>query len=222
MAVETTIAAGRAQCARPAGRRMPDGGGAPPPGHAVMTLPNAITFARLCAVPVAVWLVLHGDYRWAFWLFAAAGASDALDGWLARRRGTTQLGALMDPVADKALMVSMYVTLAVVGVLPDWLAMLVVFRDMVIVGGVMALSLTGHTVPIRPLRISKLNTALQVLLVAATLFLIGHGLGGRGANAAGLVDTAWAGLVLLVAASTLLSGCAYVWQSTVWQSGHPR
>ena len=197
---------------------MPDGSrAAPAAGHGLVNLPNAITFARLCAVPVAVWLVLHASFLWAFWLFVAAGLSDAVDGWLARRRGITHLGAMMDPVADKALLVSMYVTLAAANVLPDWLAILVVFRDAVIVGGVVALSLTGHKVAIKPLRISRLNTALQILLVAVTLFFVGHGMVGHafaGAmNLERLADAAWILLVWLVAASTLLSGAAYVWQT---------
>lgn len=207
---------------------MPDDGRAAiPPSRAatrggVVNLANIITFARLCAVPVAVWLVLHDWLLGGFWLFLAAGLSDALDGWLARRRGATRLGALMDPVADKALLVSMYVTLAVVHVLPDWLAMLVVFRDIVIVGGVVALSVSGHHVAIRPLRISKINTVLQVLLVAASLLLAGHGLIGQslvgggtlGADTlAGLAAAVWLPLVWGVAASTLLSGAAYVWQT---------
>src|SRR3954471_2296849 len=81
--------------------------------------PNIVTFARLCAVPLAVWLVVERHMAWAFWLFVAAGLSDALDGWLARRFGGNQVGAVLDPVADKALLVTMYVTLSVAGVLPD-------------------------------------------------------------------------------------------------------
>src|SRR5664279_420525 len=83
---------------------------------------NIITFARLCAVPLAFWLVLDHRIDQAFFLFVAAGLSDALDGWLARRYGGNSIGAMMDPVADKTLLVTMYITLAAVGVLPDWLA----------------------------------------------------------------------------------------------------
>ena len=80
----------------------------------MINLPNVITFARLCAVPAAVWLVLRDQFAAAFWLFVAAGVSDAVDGWLARRRGPTVVGTVLDPVADKVLLVSMYVTLAAV------------------------------------------------------------------------------------------------------------
>jgi cardiolipin synthase len=170
--------------------------------NALLTLPNVITFARLCAVPLAFWLVLERQFATAFFLFVAAGLSDAVDGWLARRNGGTIVGALLDPVADKALLVTMYVTLAVVKVLPDWLAILVVFRDMVIVGGVVVLSLLGHSVLIRPLYVSKLNTVLQIVLVAAALLLSGFHLD---------EPLVMQPLVWLVALSTLGSGAAYVW-----------
>ncbi len=166
----------------------------------VVNLANAITFGRICLVPVAVWLVLRGTYLPAFWLFIAAGASDALDGWLARRNGPTTVGALLDPVADKVLLVSMYVTLATTRVLPDWLAILVVFRDMVIVGGVLTLSVLRLPVAIRPLLVSKLNTVLQITLVAVALLHAAFG-----------VSTPLMPLLIgLVAASTLISGAAYV------------
>jgi cardiolipin synthase len=183
---------------------MPDGNPSPPAlGSATFTLANVITMLRLCAVPVAVWLVLRGQFMAAFWLFVAAGLSDAVDGWLARRNGPTRLGAMIDPIADKALLVSMFLILAVVHVIPDWLAILVIFRDVVIVGGVLLLYVLGHPVAIRPLPISKLNTVVQIVMVAATLLVEGLRLDWDG------LDTA---LVAAVAASTLASLGAYVWQ----------
>ncbi|MGA3402629.1 MAG: CDP-alcohol phosphatidyltransferase family protein [Acetobacteraceae bacterium] len=169
---------------------------------ALLTLPNVITFGRLCAVPAAFWLVIDHRPAYAFFLFVAAGISDAVDGYLARRWGGNMVGAVLDPVADKALLVTMYVTLAAVNELPDWLATLVVFRDLVIVGGVIVLAVLGQAVAIRPLYVSKLNTALQILLVALTLLLAGFGLA---APIAMLV------LIWAVAATTLASGAAYVW-----------
>ena len=190
------------QCGVGGGARMPDGGLPRDAANAVVTLPNAITFARLCAVPAAVWLVLHEDFPAAFWLFVAAGVSDAVDGWLARRLGSTTVGKVLDPVADKLLLVSMYVTLAAVRVLPDWLAILVVFRDLLIVGGVVVLGVTGQKVAIEPLRISKLNTVLQIALVALALAMSATGWGW---------PVLTAGLGWAVAASTVASGGAYVW-----------
>jgi cardiolipin synthase len=175
----------------------------------LLTLPNAVTFARLCAVPATMWLILRHDLHAAFAVFVAAGLSDAVDGWLARRRGGgNAVGAVLDPVADKALLVSLYVTLAAIGVLPDALAILVVFRDVVIVGGVLVLAVLGHAVRIRPFLISKVNTAVQIVLVGVALLLDGFGLH------APMLMTA---LVWTVAATTFASGAAYVW----WAARRP-
>ena len=189
----------------------PGQGPGQPPGHrdasdaALFTLPNAITFARLCAVPAAVWLVLQHRMDAAFWVFVAAGVSDAVDGWLARALNSrSKLGAILDPVADKALLVSMYVTLAAVGVLPDWLAILVVFRDLLIVGGVLVLYVLGQPPAIQPILLSKANTVLQITLAAGALLVAGFGL------AAGpLIDL----LILATAATTVASGAVYVWRA---------
>ena len=173
------------------------------PGRAgeVMNLPNMITFGRLCAVPLALWLALRHQFGWTAAVFAAAGVSDGVDGYLARRRGGTALGAALDPLADKALLVGMFVTLGAMGVLPDWLAILVVFRDLVILGGVAVLWGMGHRIRIRPLFVSKLNTALQIVLVGVALLLAALRV-----EAPVLLEI----LVWTVAATTLGSGAAYV------------
>lgn len=171
----------------------------------LFTLPNLITFARLCAVPAAVWLMLQHRLDQAFLVFIAAGISDALDGWLARvRNARSTLGALLDPVADKALLVSVYVTLAAINVLPDWLAILVVFRDLLIVGGVILLWVMGMPARIKPLLISKANTAAQIVLAALALLLKGFDL-----SAPMLLDV----MIWLVALTTFASGVAYVMQA---------
>lgn len=171
-------------------------------GSALMTLPNLITLARLCAVPATVWLILQNRLDLAFCLFVGAGISDGVDGWLARVLDSrSALGALLDPVADKALLVSVYVTLASIGVLPDWLAILVVFRDLLIVGGILVLWVLGQPPAISPLFVSKLNTALQIALAALALLLAGFELA---------APSLLASLVWLVAATTFASGAAYV------------
>lgn len=172
------------------------------PQPLLLTLPNLITLARLCAVPATIWLILQHRLDIAFLLFVGAGVSDAVDGWLARRwKAQSALGALLDPVADKALLVSVYVALAGIGVLPDWLAILVVFRDLVIVGGVLVLWLAGQTPSIRPILVSKVNTAVQIGVAALALLLSGFALAAPWLLALGV----WA-----VAATTLVSGIAYV------------
>ena len=179
-------------------------------GGEVLNLPNLITFARLCAVPVVLWLVLAGRMGWALALFALAGVSDALDGWLARRRGGTVLGAWMDPAADKALLVGMFVVLAWAALVPAWMAALVVVRDMVILGGIAAMWRLRRPIRIRPLLIGKINTALQILLVGVVVLLESLGL-----QAPGLRDV----LVWTTAAATALSGGLYVW--TAARAGRP-
>ena len=175
--------------------------GPPGPSNALLNLPNAISFARLCAVPAAIYLVLQSAWVPAFAIFAGAGLSDLVDGWLARRQGGTALGAALDPLADKTLMVGMYVTLAAVKQLPVWLAILVVFRDVMIVGGLLLLWLYDHRVPIRPLAISKVNTGLQVGLVGLVLGLDAVGMWQPVLRLAG---------VWLVAISTVASFAAYI------------
>lgn len=180
-------------------------------GAGLFTVPNLITLARLCAVPAAVWLMLRHRLDLAFLVFVGAGVSDAVDGWLARVwNQRSALGALLDPIADKALLVSVYVTLAAIGVLPDWLAILVVFRDVLIVGGVVALWMLGVRARIRPLMVSKANTAAQIALAALALLLAGFGL------AAPLLLDA---MILVVALTTLGSGAAYVIQAARLTAG---
>ena len=111
-----------------------------------LSIPNLITLGRILLVPVVVWAIASGEqYIWiAFVLFLAAGVSDAVDGYLAKRfHMTTELGAYLDPLADKALIVSIYLTLGIKGLIPGWLVILVVSRDIMIVGAVMLSWLVG-------------------------------------------------------------------------------
>jgi cardiolipin synthase (CMP-forming) len=168
-------------------------------------LPNFITLGRLLAVPLAVWLMLTDRYAAAFWLFLAAGVSDAIDGFLARRlKARSEIGAYLDPLADKCLLVSSYVTLGHQGHIESWLVILVVFRDVLIIGGAMLYQTLTHSLTMQPLFISKLNTVLQIALIGFVLAQLGLGIGDADL-------TPWLGYV--VAASTLASGAAYV---TVW------
>jgi cardiolipin synthase (CMP-forming) len=148
-------------------------------------------------VPVVVWTIILGEMRAAFFLFLAAGVSDAVDGFLAKRfRMASELGAYLDPLADKALIVSIYVALGVAGALPISLVILVVSRDIMIISGFMLSWLVGKPMPVKPLPVSKANTVAQIFL--ATLVLAEHGFG---FNAALVSDIA----IGLVAILTLLS-----------------
>lgn len=142
-----------------------------------LNLPNLITVLRLFAVPVVIWTILAGYLQAAFWIFLAAGISDAIDGYLARKwQQRTELGAYLDAIADKALLVSIFITLSIVDLIPVWLAIAVVTRDLMIVGAVILSWLLDHPVKIKPLFISKLNTTVQIAFAALALGLSGFAL----------------------------------------------
>ena len=173
------------------------------PGSALLPLvPNLITLARLFSVPLMVWLMLDGHFGWAFWLFVAAGVSDALDGFLARKlQIRSTVGAFLDPLADKALLVGVYVTLGHMGLVAEWLVIIVVFRDIVIVGGAILYHTLTQSLKMQPLFVSKINTVAQIGLAALLLARLG----------AGFDDFGLTGyLVYAVAATTIVSGLAYV------------
>ena len=130
--------------------------------------------ARILLVPVVVWAIATDRMHTAFLLFAAAAVSDGVDGFLAKRFGMkTELGAYLDPLADKVMIVSIYVTLGISGVIPVWIVILVVSRDIMIVGAIILSWLIDRPVKIKPHLISKANTAVQ--LVFAALVLASHG-----------------------------------------------
>ena len=135
-----------------------------------MSIPNLITLGRIILVPIVVWAITSGEMRVAFFLFLAAGISDAVDGFLAKRfHMASELGALIDPLADKALIVSIYVALGIAAALPISLVILVVSRDIMIIAGFMLSWLVGKPMPVRPLPVSKLNTVVQILLASLVL-----------------------------------------------------
>jgi cardiolipin synthase len=135
-----------------------------------VTIPNLITIARLFLVPLTVWLIIYEKHELAFWTFVAAGVSDAVDGFLARTFNMwSDLGSYLDPIADKALLVSLFIVAALYGYLPPWLTILVVSRDILIIGGVVLAWMLGQPVAIRPRMVSKVNTFSQIALIALVL-----------------------------------------------------
>ncbi len=175
------------------------------------SLPNLITVGRLLLVPVAIAMIAAGHWTLAFSVFVAAGISDGIDGFIAKHFDLrSELGAYLDPLADKALLMSIYVTLAVEGVLPGAVAILVVSRDLMIVGAVMISWGLDKPVEIRPLLVSKINTVAQILLAAMVL----------GAKAFDLGLEGWLGpAIALVTALTVLSMAAYLLQWLKHMSG---
>ncbi len=183
------------------------------PTAGLQHLPNLITLARIALVPVLILLLKDQNYPAALAVFVVAGLSDAADGYLAKRLNVpSQLGGVLDPVADKLLLVSAYVMLAVLGHIPFWLLLAVAFRDVLIVGGYMIYTAHAGPVKMRPSWLSKLNTLLQISLVS--LILAGQ--------AAGVV---WPRLLdvflYAVLASTVASGAHYLWLWMVLKNIEP-
>ena len=171
-------------------------------GITTVNLPNIISLGRLLSVPVAIYLILNDFMTAAFWLFVVAGISDAVDGYLAKALGqSSALGAYLDPIADKVLLVGVSVTLGQAGHLPTWLVIMVVFRDLIIVGGVVLLHISTNGVRMRPLLISKINTAAQIALIALVLAELGLGF-----DIGGYLDA----LIYVVAVTTIASGASYI------------
>lgn len=133
-------------------------------------LANALTSVRALLAPVLVWLLVGGRYEYALWAFLAAGLSDALDGFVARRLNQfTRFGAILDPVADKLVIVSCVVTLAALDLLPVWLAWVIGARDLVIVAGALSFRLRFGRLEMAPLLAGKLNTLIQISLILLVL-----------------------------------------------------
>ena len=153
-------------------------------------------------MPVVVWAITSGQMLAAFALFVAAGISDAVDGFLAKRfHMASELGAYLDPLADKALIVSIYVSLGIAGALPISLVILVVSRDIMIISGFMLAWLVDRPMPVKPLPVSKVNTVAQIVLAAFVLAEHGFGFG---------VDLLSLALIVVVAILTLLSIAFYL------------
>lgn len=167
-------------------------------------IPNLITGLRILLVAPFLWLILEERYGAALLLFVIAGISDALDGFLAKYYGwTSELGGLLDPIADKLLLICAILALGWLNELPGWLVALVILRDLMILGGAVAYHLLIERFQAAPLLISKLNTFMQLTLVCA---IITH---------YGLIPLpAWllTGLIYSTALTTLWSGAAYIWR----------
>lgn len=169
-----------------------------------MNIPNSLTLGRIVLVPFIVWLIIAHEMSAAFLLFLLAGLSDAADGYLAKRYGwRSELGAYLDPIADKALLVSIYVTLGFAGHLPVWLVIAVVSRDILIVGAVVLSWMLSRPLTMQPLLVSKANTCAQIVLAGLVLAELGLGLGLHP-----LVNV----LVWVTGALTIISAAAYFWQ----------
>lgn len=166
-------------------------------------LPNAVSLLRIALVAPILLLILDGRFGWALGLFFVAGFSDGIDGYLAKRFDWhTRLGALLDPVADKLLVAGTFITLAYTQHIPVWLAAVVILRDVVIVGGATAYNFVVKPVQGEPTKISKLNTALQLLFLLFVLSRAGFGWPDK-------ISITVLGAAILI--TVVISGVDYVW-----------
>ena len=165
------------------------------------TLPNFITLIRLAALPFFLLSIADSRFRIALGLFVAAGISDGVDGYLARRFDMkSALGAYLDPIADKLLLMSIYVTLGFSNHLPAWLVIAVVSRDILIIGAFLLSWVLSRPVPVHPLMVSKANTLAQIVLAGLVLAELGLGLG---------LEELVAVLIPVTGTLTILSAGAY-------------
>jgi len=166
-----------------------------------MNIPNFITLIHILLIPVLVIFLLEGKNDLALITFIVAGASDALDGFIARLfKQKTALGAFIDPIADKLLLITSYITLAIFGMLPGWLAVLVVSRDVIIVTGIGILMLNNRPLEIKPTFDSKITTFIQLTTI---FFLLGK-------DYIGELNILLAPLFYCTALITLFSGLHYL------------
>ncbi len=168
-----------------------------------MTLPNMISLARLMSVPFNVWLIMIDQWRLALVVFCLAGISDAVDGFLAKKFGMqSRLGQYLDPIADKVLLVSIFIVLGAHHHLPLWLVILVVSRDILIVGGLFLLFIFDQPYEPKPFLLSKLNTATQIVVAASVIASLAFALNG----ATPYIQF----LVVATAFTTIASGTEYL------------
>jgi cardiolipin synthase len=168
----------------------------------VVTIPNLISILRLLLVPAVVLAMLQSYWGWAFAGFVVAGVSDGVDGFVARHfNQRSRLGSYLDPMADKLLLVSVFVVLGIGGQLPLWLVVAVVSRDGLIVCAVLLSSVMGTPVEMKPLMVSKANTAVQILLAGEVLAELAFGFD---------LGPLRRGLVLLCGLLTVASAAAYL------------
>ncbi len=170
-------------------------------------LPNALSLLRIALIVPILTFIVNAEYGLALLLFILAGGSDGIDGYLAVRfNWQTRLGALLDPIADKLLVTGMFVTLATIGLIPVWLTVVVIARDVVIFSGAVAYNYLVEPVHGEPTQISKLNTALQLLFL---LFVLSR----AGFNWPDEITITVLGASILV--TVVISGIDYVWR---WSS----
>ena len=181
----------------------------------MLNLPNTLTLLRIVAVPIFLICIVYGRNGAALCIFMAAGITDALDGALARlTNANTELGASLDPLADKLLMTSSFIVLALYGAVPAWLTILVLSRDAVILLGYLSIYFFSEPIAVRPTSLGKWNTFFQIFTVGFALLTL----------ARPDMPMFWINTVTqwLAGATTAASGLHYVYVGLLWQQTHPK
>lgn len=169
----------------------------------ISQLPNLITLSRIALAPVLILLLKEQEYAASLGVFVIAGVSDGLDGFIAKRfDSVSRLGSILDPLADKTLLVSSYVMLTLLGQLPFWLMLTVAFRDLLIIGGYLVYTSMVGPVQMRPSWLSKFNTFMQIALVMVILAQQALHL---------IYPPAVTALIYAVLLTTVASGLHYLW-----------
>jgi cardiolipin synthase len=136
-----------------------------------MNLPNILTLTRVLMIPLFVIFIMNKHFGWALVTFVIAGITDGIDGLIARiTHQRTELGAYLDPIADKLLLFSAFITLAIIEMIPSWLVVIVITRDVIILVGFLVMLLTNYHPKINPSLLSKITTTFQILTVVLVLF----------------------------------------------------
>lgn len=167
----------------------------------LLTIPNFLGLTRILAAPVVAWLLWQGQYQAGFWVFLLAGLTDAIDGPIARHFGTANtFGLYFDPIADKLFINTLYIALWFFDFLPLWIMALVFIRDFAIAGTTIFSKIQKRPLLVDPLRLGKINTGLQIALIALVLVRLGFNLPLR--------DVIF-GVMYIMAATTVVSGAQY-------------
>jgi len=180
----------------------------------VLTLPNFLTLLRIVAIPVFLALLAGADYGAAFILLVCAGMTDVIDGAVARLTDSqSELGASLDPMADKLLLLSSFLVLGLAGHLPSWVVVLVIMRDVIVVSGYVLIFVVDHEwVKIEPSRLGKMATFVQ-------LFTVGFALMAQARTDLPLVWFNYA-MQCLTVVTTGASGVQYVYRGLLWHQRH--
>ncbi|MEJ2067434.1 MAG: CDP-diacylglycerol--glycerol-3-phosphate 3-phosphatidyltransferase [Deltaproteobacteria bacterium] len=170
-----------------------------------MNVPNTLSILRILSIPVFVIFLLYDRFFVALLIFIGAGITDGLDGLIARVfNQKTAIGAYLDPIADKLMLITSFIVLAILRIIPGWLTVIVISRDVIILLGVLLLQLTSHKVEIKPIFIGKASTVMQLVTIAWALVT----------QFSMVMKSVFPAIIWVTAGLTALSGLFYIYIGT--------